>query len=1076
MSVVEDIIQSDAKIEIDKVSNDLRSTLEVGQTEIKQVELTPSMSQEREIQKNMLKEKQRIEDLSDEYSKFDIGFSKFNLAVNGFNYIKNKLESRKYGYDHDFVINDGYKEVIKDYEGKLSEEEINDSLRYRGISEHSLTTSLDEKIRRKDVEDVLNSYTTIEQITTSGIGFLSDPIAFLGGVKVGNAVYNYSKMNKLSKFKSFQLGAVAEGSFEAGVEGTHYLIDDYRNWYDPLIAGGFGSVIGGFGVSSVIDDVTKDAVYKNMADYQTKTIDKLYKDDEIIVDEVAEKVFIKGEDGNNFEVMKGYETFGGSARVDDFRKTLNKGKNDDGYTGFVAYMLEDPTGGSRAQRTSVARKAGNKINKETSKYSNQHRLAEQEFKKDYDANKNDYIQFMGDIKTSGDFGELLTNIVRKLERGDAVISDVPKPLSKFIKERQLYNDDIIKRYKEQGIDIEPVQTGFYLRRKWNPQKVFNAVKEFGEDNVELVIKNGIKKEWELRGVEIDAKVAKKIDKISSQIISRFLKQLRDPVRIQSDNLARKQISEELEDLIDQKMLDELGKENIEKIMSKGDIKGPSIAKPKLKMKEDHVTQVVDSKGVTHDLSIENLLENDFTKLQIDSLRKNESDINFRENSKVNVDGVNYDLTNEGDYEKLIESFQRKGIDVSKLERMISYLKQGGINEDKVLNGYGNQMARIFRGFNTITSMAQVFFSQFSELGMMVRHSGIKNTLENIPEVYRLISKMKKGELTPDEKEFFEEAGFALSKDINKLNAGLLNEEDLYLQTSGKNALDKTSNVFSKGRDTVVSKFGLIRRFTTYPRTMAYAGFTKNWYRYAKEGKSLSDDRIMELGLTKKEYIEINKNLKKYSESGNIVQIHQDLKKWNNKELSEKFKDALLKKAENIVMERHLGETLEIMQKTIWGRMAFQFQTYVIDSYRKILMKGLKHRDAETGGLIVGSFAGRYLGLTAKTYANYANDEEKLKEELKMENMAKKTFAYSAPFGTPALILDLAGKASGQDLGFSRRTHKESASDILTSNPTTDKINKVQGMITEDYKRDELKDFRWMVPNVVGVNLLLNETK
>lgn len=1080
-------------VDISSLQNEIYSTIDEDRLNYSEEK---KIIEEKKIQKLQEEDKKysRLEKLEGSMNFNDslrTSFEKFNLVTQSFSTIKNHFSDSTSWIDPEFVNNNGWDKILKeDKYSILNEEMKNELIANTGKNEWIFRRRADEMVGIQERTDVYNGKSIIQQAPTLITGVMTDPSQIFASIKIANSankIFNVTKSSSLLKRTSVAgvSTGITEGIIEKQISDNDLTLTDEERFNNTLIASVFGGVAGSlFNKVGVLDDVIKSEEkikvqyneqvikYSNeerLLDNSNEAVNKI-RDNKFVDDIRDDKGLI---DIKNREEYKPVFT---KIRFDDYNSMYKKGKDNKIYNSILNYMFKDPVGIGKnkgMQHKTYSEILGNKQNEFQSKLGIGYNNLEMKLKKEPINYKE-----LG----SKDLDTYMTTLMRDLEDGIKTIEEIPKPIKEYFDFYRKELDDMIDEYAVEGVNIERNNNGWYVQRRADKMKFKNIRKEIGDKNLKKIIKESILDEWKKFKTKEELK---SVNKVLNEVVDAYHKRFMadtSNIGISDISTIKRDISDIVEDLKYENKINEEELNNFKKILDKKSIDGPSQSKKRIKMNVRKKVKVKKENGEEIEYSVEDWLVNDFTKLFNSMKRNSITDLTKRQKAKLKIDNKIYDLTSKLGINNAMEAIKKseeyKIINTDKLERMLNHLNEGAILEKQSRFGdSGNAVARIFRNSNVFTSMGQSFIAQMSEMVMVIGSDGIFRSIKNIPEMNGLSSRIKNNKLTQDDINFMEDYGNYTMVDSFKMKSGNRLEDDFLNPDSEIQFINLIDKTMEGAADFTITHLGQLRRTTKFSRHLSIMNEIDKFYTRFLKNETLGEGRLAELRLTKQDEIDINTmfNSLNLDKKPSVTKLLKELDNngFRDTTLYNKFKDAAILKSQNRVIEKFIGEGVEILEDNILGKMSSQFLSFTLSSYSKLLLKNLAHMDSETISLFISGMAGAALTTMIKNYGNYGNDEKKLEMKMDPKVMAMDIFSNNPNFALPGTLMAIILGITGEGKEYNIRS--SSTSSVLTSNPTTSKLDRLSNLALKGAKMDmSASDISTVTPNVLGLKMILHE--
>ena len=362
--------------------------------------------------------------------------------------------------------------------------------------------------------------------------------------------------------------------------------------------------------------------------------------------------------------------------------------------------------------------------------------------------------------------------------------------------------------------------------------------------------------------------------------------------------------------------------------------------------------------------------------------------------------------------------------------------------------------RIMRKYNFSRIMNQVGFAQLAEIGVLTANIGLRQTIKHLPEMRKLLKRMKNGEI---DDEFMKEAeelfgGFGSERLINQV----ANQTDEFGSRVGKKKITE----IERGLDHVgrfTSDISGMNLVNTLMKRIALKGMVQKYVDEAFGGaKALSKQRYQDLGISETMQKRILDAIKKHSITDEGALTKRKIRRlnadnWDDAEAAETFAYAINRWGRRTIQENDIGETMFLggFTDSTLGKIMFQFRGFMMTAYGKHLLHGIKMNDmtAYMGFMSSMVFAGLAYTAQMNAQAILMNKRDRKKfmekkfgstnEEIIM-SIAKASFQRSAFASLLPAFIDSGLGVVGADPFFHYRSTGLD-SNIITGNPTYDLI-------------------------------------
>jgi len=360
--------------------------------------------------------------------------------------------------------------------------------------------------------------------------------------------------------------------------------------------------------------------------------------------------------------------------------------------------------------------------------------------------------------------------------------------------------------------------------------------------------------------------------------------------------------------------------------------------------------------------------------------------------------------------------------------------------------------RIMRKYNFARIMNQVGFAQLAEIGVLIANVGLRQTIRHLPEMRKLVKRLKNGEI---DDEFMREAeevfgGFGSERLINQV-ANQSDEFGARLSTSKvvkvERALDHLNRITAD-----ISGMNIVNMAM---KRIALKGMVQKWVDEAFGGSAaMTKKRARDLGISDAMYKRIIDQIKAHAvtEEGALTKrkIRRiNIDNWVDQEAASTYAHALNRWGRRTIQENDIGEQMFLggLTDSTTGKILFQFRGFMMTAYGKHLLHGLKMNDVQAykGFMMSTMFAGMAYVAQIQAQAALMTGRERKKflekrlgktDEEIIKNIAKAGFQRSA-FASliPATVDTGLGIFGVNPLFHYRSTGLDS--NIITGNPTYD---------------------------------------
>ncbi|QLF87986.1 putative internal virion protein [Pelagibacter phage Hroenn EXVC015P] len=658
------------------------------------------------------------------------------------------------------------------------------------------------------------------------------------------------------------------------------------------------------------------------------------------------------------------------------------------------------------------------------------------------------VRFEG-ITKRNEFNEMLARAIR----GEVVDSPSINAMAKAHAERMKDMLEMAKAAGVRGAD-KVVENANYLTRIYSKAKLVDMIGKHGEDSVVEFLARA------MRG-GVDNKANKKLAKYLIRVVRRGNEH--NQINLGSLFTAK---AEDLQRIL--KDTTDLDNGAIEEI-----ILAMFPSKPNTSTLFRSRRVQLDETYSDSDFAISDFLENDAEVLFL----------NYANNITGQIALAQRGFKSTSDWKAMMRQIEKQyddmGVDATDKTRL---------NELKALNsGFDHLIGkpledistnfstfgRIMRKYNFARIMNQVGFAQLAEIGVLTANIGLRQTIKHLPEMRKLLKRMKNGEI---DDEFMKEAeelfgGFGSERLINQV----ANQTDEFGSRVGKKRISQIERGLDHvGRFTAdISGMNLVN---TLMKRIALKGMVQKYVDEAFGGvAAMSKKRYQDLGISETMHKRILDAIKKHSITDEGALTKRKIRRlnadnWDDAEAAETFAYAINRWGRRTIQENDIGETMFLggFTDTTFGKIMFQFRGFMMTAYGKHLLHGAKMRDTQAFIGFMSSMVFAGLAYTAQMNAQAVlmnkRDRKKFFEkkfgktdgEIYM-SIAKAAFQRSAFASLLPAFVDSGLGVLGADPFFHYRSTGLD-SNLLTGNPTVSLIKNnlykgVSGSIKSMWDKD-----------------------
>lgn len=396
--------------------------------------------------------------------------------------------------------------------------------------------------------------------------------------------------------------------------------------------------------------------------------------------------------------------------------------------------------------------------------------------------------------------------------------------------------------------------------------------------------------------------------------------------------------------------------------------------------------------------------------------------------------------------------------------------------------------RVIRNGNFFRTMSGVGtgLQNAAEVVHAMSETGLKATINSIPELGKVFSRARNGELsTPFLREIEQLVGLGTER-INRRSMPRLGNDDGAQVSIGK--AEQVSAKFAR----LAGDVSLVAPGQTLVQRWTARMIGNRWAEMAISGKLPSADRLAGMGLTESMAKRIAGEIKKHgvTEKGLIgVELtRSNMDRWTDIEAASHFRIAISKQARRLILVNNQAAYAKWMT-TEAGKVVSQLRTFSFGAWTNKFLYEVRMRDAQAFinvGVTTAAAGLVYVGRTYLDSVGKPDRKQFLKDRLSTGSIAKAAFSRAAwssmiPMAVDTLVGDIGQRKPV--FSFARTTGLEGGA--LFGNPTLDWANKatksigaLQAPVFGDYefsKQDvrNLRDALW-VPNVLGLRNVIDQ--
>lgn len=349
------------------------------------------------------------------------------------------------------------------------------------------------------------------------------------------------------------------------------------------------------------------------------------------------------------------------------------------------------------------------------------------------------------------------------------------------------------------------------------------------------------------------------------------------------------------------------------------------------------------------------------------------------------------------------------------------------------NGGVSRASRALRDHQFIRVMNQVGFTLFTELGPTIAYSGLRNVIRSVPYLTDFMKRGRDGTLKSSEARYIEDLIATGTEHLR--NPPLLRiEDDAFAPpVFGDNAFGRGYENLTQRASRLTSVMSGMAPMNAMLQRLAGRASLLRILELANQKRPLSanmERRLRNWGLDDETRDAVFAHLKGKKKIDDIAEADMPL------EVRERMAAFLYRLTRHQVIEGDASDSVRLMHNA-GGKLLMQFRSFMAYSYERHLLNGLHMRDWQAAQMLVLSTSIAGLQWSARTYLNYAGDEEKRRELLTKGNFMKNAVAQSSWGGVVPAITDTVLPLMGQDPLFQGNRSTGLSNNMLTGAPSVD---------------------------------------
>lgn len=698
-------------------------------------------------------------------------------------------------------------------------------------------------------------------------------------------------------------------------------------------------------------------------------------------------------------------------------------------------------------------------------------------------------------------GEFFREVGRAVRRGESSNPEVAKVANEM---RSIFASRL-RELKEAGIkgfdDVD--YNSNYIQRIHSWEKVQHLNRTFGADQIEELLARSMMKASDDLTEEMARKVAKaywiRLNRLSNGLDKTH------EVHGGSELILSRIFDSGNEDELRAILRNEggLGEDEIDLIILKEqtakatEAKGKGTinrAKRRLRMDESYEMSLKDSSGKMHTVGIGDMLEDNAEHLMTQYLYQTSGwlglskSLNIR--SRADFEKWRTDMRKQAASMGLATANReggRSAADIADEQMEFMFNAITGVPLERNPRGLWQTVGRIIRDWNFLTMMNQVGFAQVAEFGNSIGLAGVRNTFRHVPELRRVITRMKNGHI---DNELVDEVEAITGLGAERLRRqATLRYDDFGAEFNEGNQgslLQKIDYWSQQGKGFVADISGMAG-VTQMLHRMTTMAVSQRFLNMATGAEKINWNRMKLYGFSETDLKRVLKEISKHANDGeSTLRKGAKIKKFNidkwDTEVADIFADRMFRIGRRIIQENDVGQSAMFMHSSI-GKILFQFRTFMVGAYTKQLLSNVRMHDLDTAMAFSLSMAFAGMAYTAQTSINSLGrkDAEKYRRErLSTEEIAKAAFQRAGFASLIPAALDSALGITGTDPIWQYGRSTGLATGAITGNPTVSTVNSAQKALTSiiapmihddyNYSSADLRAARQILPfaNAVGI--------
>ncbi|QWF18695.1 hypothetical protein [Lysobacter capsici] len=354
------------------------------------------------------------------------------------------------------------------------------------------------------------------------------------------------------------------------------------------------------------------------------------------------------------------------------------------------------------------------------------------------------------------------------------------------------------------------------------------------------------------------------------------------------------------------------------------------------------------------------------------------------------------------------------------------------------NSGGARIARALRDTQFLRVMNQVGFTLFTELGPVVAHAGLRNTLSSISFIGDFMRTAADGTLKSGTARYLDEL-IATGTEHLRNPVYLRLEDDAFASpTYGNSKIGRAYENLQGQAQRVTSVMSGMAPMNTMLQRIAGRATLMKLLQLANDKRALAGpmlQRLRSYGLDEEAQKALFDSLRGIKKVDDITEAKLSLAD------RERVAAFMYRVTRQQVLEGDASDSIMLMHSS-GGKLVTQFRSFMAYSYERHLLNSAYHwKDWHTWQMVTLSSSLAGLQWAARSYINTAGNEEKRKETLTRANFLKAAVAQSS-WGSviPALTDTLLGVA-GEEAVFANTRSTGLSNNLLSGIPSVDFVTR-----------------------------------